>query len=95
MATKAILQSLLELAGQFVIDRKNNWNHDDWEALLTKMAAKGIIINDESKRNLGNILESCKYFYEVGGAVPPKKRAAAKSKAKSKAKAKGKAKKSA
>lgn len=88
MASKTVLQSLLDIAGQFVVDQKNDWDHDDWEALLTKVAAKGIIINDESKRHLGNILESCKYVYGVGGAEPLKKKAAATRKAKPKGRAK-------
>jgi len=84
MASKTVLQSLLDIAGQFVVDQKNDWDHDGWEALLTKVAAKGVIINDESKRHLGNILESCKYLYGVGGAEPLKKKAAAKPKARAK-----------
>ena len=84
MASKTVLQSLLDIAGRFVVDHKNAWDHDGWEALLTKVAAKGVVINDESKRHLGNILESCKYLYGVGGAEPLKRKVAAKPKARAK-----------
>lgn len=62
MATKTTLQSVLELAGKFVADQKGQWNHDSWEAFLGKIGALGVTVDDEAKRNLGNILESCKFF---------------------------------
>ncbi|NIA15908.1 MAG: hypothetical protein GWP08_17740, partial [Nitrospiraceae bacterium] len=86
MATKSTLESLLDLAGKFVIAQKGEWEHADWEALLSKAAAMGIVLNDEFKRNLGNILESCKYFYVVCPTAPAKKAAARKAKAKAKPK---------
>lgn len=89
MASKTTLESLLDLTAKFVIDQKGAWDHGDWEAFLAKAAALGFEDNDEMRRNLGNILESCKYFYAVacpGGvcSIAPKK-AAAKPKARAKA----------
>jgi len=60
MAAKTRLQKVLDLAGQFVTERKGVWSHDDWEGFLAKAAALGVAMDDESKRCLGNILESCK-----------------------------------
>jgi hypothetical protein len=72
MAAKTQLQKILDLAGQFVTAHKCVWSHADWEELLKQLAALGIAITDESKRNLGNILESCKCFYSEAEA-PAKK----------------------
>ena len=92
MATKSTLESLLDLAGKFVVTQNGEWEHEDWEALLSKAAAMGIVLNDEFKRNLGNILESCKYFHAVCPPASAKKATATKAKPKPKAKAKAKAK---
>ena len=97
MPAKTILQGVLDAAGQFVVTQKGEWNHEQWEALLEKVAALGLDSSDETKRNLGNILESAKFFYGCSdccavGASKPKAKAAAKPKAKTKAKAKPKAK---
>lgn len=80
MAAKTVLQKVLDLAGKFVSTHDGNWGHAEWEDLVADAAAQGIEPTDETKRNLGNILESCKYFH---GSAPA---AAAKPKAKVKAK---------
>lgn len=90
MAGKTTLEALLELAGKFVVAQKGQWDHDQWETLLQKAASLGVVVDDESKRNLGNILESCKYFYGNGCTCQPKKTAAKKPVAKAKAKPKSK-----
>jgi hypothetical protein len=81
MAMKSRLQKVLDLAGQFVITRKGAWGHEDWERFLEGAVALGIELTDETKRNLGNILESCKCFYCEADAGPAPKKAAAKSRA--------------
>ena len=70
MAAKITLQELLDIAGGFVTRQKGAWEHKEWEALLKKVAAAGLELNDETKRNLGNILESAKYFYPMTAAAP-------------------------
>jgi hypothetical protein len=82
------LDKLLSLAGEFVTAQKGVWDHDAWEALLEKAAALGMVVSDDSKRSLGNILESAKFFYFCGDESEKPKRAAAKPRAKAKAKAK-------
>lgn len=84
--TMSALQKILELAEKFVTKQKGAWEHDEWEAFLAKAAQAGLDVNDESKRNLGNILEGLKYFYSVLPA--PAKKASPKAKAKAKAKPK-------
>ncbi len=74
-AAKHTLEKLLELAGQFVSKQKGNWEHEDWEALLVKAGALGMPMDDECKRNLGNILEAGKYFYATMPQAPAKKAA--------------------
>jgi hypothetical protein len=78
-AAKSPVQKLLELAGQFVTKQKGVWDHDDWEAFLTKAGSLGVPVDDESKRNLGNILEAAKYFHATM-PPPPKKKAASRKK---------------
>ena len=85
MAAKSKMQKVLDLAGEFVIAQKGSWGHAEWEGFLAKVAALDIEITDESKRSLGNILESCKCFY-CDGDVAPAKKAAPKPKVKAKAK---------
>jgi hypothetical protein len=77
-AAKNSVQKLLELAGQFITKQKGNWEHEDWEALLTKVEALGVPSDDECKRNLGNILEGGKYFYYAMPQPPSKRKAASK-----------------
>ena len=78
MATKITLQELLDTAGGFVTTQKGAWEHDEWEALLKKLTRAGLELNDETKRNLGNILESAKYFYPIMAAASVAKPAARK-----------------
>ena len=74
MAAKTRMQKVLDLAGQFVTERKGVWSHDDWEGFLAKAAALGVAMDDESKRCLGNILESCKGLpLDSEEAAPTKK----------------------
>ena len=82
MAAKSILQEVLDLAGGFVSAQKGQWGHDEWEKLLSDAAALGLELTDETKRNLGNIVESCKHFHAMEAkpvkAVPAKKKASVK-----------------
>ena len=72
-AKKSELEKILELAGDFVTKKKGSWDHDAWEGFLKKAEKIGVVINDQGKRNLGNILEAAKYFYELSDPVPEKK----------------------
>lgn len=78
MAAKITLQELLDFAGGFVTKQKGIWEHEEWEALLKKVAGTGLELNDETKRNLGNILESAKYFYPMMTDAPAARPAARK-----------------
>ncbi len=85
MAAKTTTQKLLDLAGKFVTAQNGKWNHMEWEALLGDVAALGVELNDESRRNLGNILEASKYFHHSTATARPKRKAKAKAKSKPKA----------
>lgn len=76
MATTIPMQKILDLAGKFVVFHKGAWDHSDWETFLSKVEQSGIGLNDEAKRNLGNILEATKYFYQQAPAAPAKRRSA-------------------
>ena len=99
-AKKHAVQDILEAAGQFVLSQKGDWDHAAWEEFLVKIAGLGIEVCDESKRNLGNILEATKFFYgkvpccdggcTIAEAKPAKKAAAKKAPAKKKVAAKKK-----
>ena len=84
MATKTRLQKVLDLTGQFVIAQKGVWGHVAWEEFLGKAAALGIAMDDEGKRCLGNILESCKGLYSDAEAGPAPKKPAAELRARKK-----------
>ena len=79
-AAKNGLGKLLDLAGSFVTKQRGTWDHEAWEDLLDKVAKLGFELNDENKRNLGNILEASRHFYSNMPAQP-KKKAATKKKA--------------
>jgi len=88
MAAKSVLQQILSLTEKFVSSQKGEWEHDEWEGWLDKVGALGVELTDETKRNLGNILESCKHFYGMKVAKPPAKAKAAPAKKKAAAKKK-------
>jgi len=76
MATTIPMQKVLDLAGKFVVSHKGTWDHTAWENFLTKAEKTGIGLDDEAKRNLGNILEATKYFYQQAPPARAKRRSA-------------------
>lgn len=76
MAAKNLVDKVLELSGKFVVSQAGAWEHDDWERFLVDAAKLGVELSDESRRNLGNILEAAKFFYVPDGPPPAKKAAA-------------------
>lgn len=80
-AKKNEVQKILELVGEFVTKQGGAWGHTDWESFLKKADKIGIVIDDEGKRNLGNLLEAAKGLYQKAGieapVKPAKKKAAA------------------
>jgi hypothetical protein len=90
-AKKNDVQKTLDLAGEFVTKQGGSWEHADWEGFLKKADKIGIAIDDEGKRNLGNILEAAKFLYNKADIRPVAKSAKPKAKAKTKAKTKAKA----
>ena len=83
MATKKIMSdAVLDLAAGFVRKQQGAWEHEDWEKFLADAEKLGVEMSDETRRNLGNILEAAKFFY---GLEPAKKPAARKAPAKKKA----------
>jgi hypothetical protein len=87
MPAASPLSKLLGRVDKFVTQHDGHWNHSDWEQLVEEARAMGFPFDDdECKRNLGNILEASKYFYERGAqASAPAKKASAKAPAKKKA----------
>lgn len=75
MATKQAHQKLLDLAGQFIIENNDGWDHFAWEELLRKAADLGFDFHpDESRRQMGNILEAARFFRGCAPAPASKKR---------------------
>ena len=89
MASKSVLQKVLDLTAEFVMAQKGVWSHEEWEGFLAKATALGVELTDESKRNLGNILEASRCFYSEAGTCACKSpKPAAKPRAKAKPKVK-------
>ncbi|MCF6283642.1 MAG: hypothetical protein L3K26_00400 [Candidatus Hydrogenedentes bacterium] len=62
---KTALKKVVTLAESFVLSQKGHWGHEEWEKLLADVRKAGVKIDgDESKRNLGNILEGGRHFFE-------------------------------
>lgn len=80
---KSPLEKLVSLASDFVIKQKGAWGHEEWENLVAAVVKEGFALEDEGKRNLGNVLEALKYFYlqspPTETAAKPKKKSASKS----------------
>lgn len=56
---------IFTLAEAFIVSQGAHWGHDEWEELLEEAKAKGVDVeDDEAKRNLGNIIEGGRFFYE-------------------------------
>lgn len=77
-AVKNPMEKLLALAGEFVMKQQGVWAHEDWEHFVAAAEKTGFTLDDEGKRNLGNILEALKFFYfqmpaEVKAPKPKKK----------------------
>lgn len=89
-AAKDGYTQVLDLVGKFVTKQKGTWNHEDWENLLASVEKLGYSMDDETKRNLGNVLESSKYFYLSMPKAASKKKASAKKAATKKAPARKK-----
>lgn len=86
MPAKTNLEAILERSAKFVVEKHGQWDHEGWERFLESLGGLGLSLDDETKRHLGNILESSKHLYENGGRHEVAK--AAKPKAKTKAKPK-------
>ncbi len=64
---KATAKKAFKLAEAFVVANKGKWDHESWEELIRQAADVGVSAdNDEAKRNLGNLVESGKYFFQQG-----------------------------
>jgi hypothetical protein len=62
--TRNQLAEAFKLAQKFVRSKKGEWGHGDWEKLVKEAQKCGLDMDDEGKRNLGNLLETGKVFFE-------------------------------
>jgi hypothetical protein len=82
MTTRGTTGRILDLAEKFVAERDGVWDHDAWEALVDRVRTLGVDVDDEARRNLGNILEATRHFHRVVATMaPPSKRGRSRSKA--------------
>jgi hypothetical protein len=70
---KDIVRDVLELAGDFVIKRKGDWDHEGWESFLKKAGKAGADISDFGQVKLGALLESVKGIYCIAEDPAPAK----------------------
>ena len=61
-----INRKLLEMASEFVEDRRGWWEHPDWESFLDRLDKEGFSLTEETKAPVGNILEIFKSYYHSG-----------------------------
>lgn len=81
--TKSMPEQVLELAAKFVTRQQGVWEHADWEVFLGDAGKLGLDLSDETRRNLGNILEAAKSFCGIEPMTKPvARRSAPKAKAK-------------
>ncbi len=78
-SSKNAVQKVLDEAGKFVSSNSGVWEHSDWEAFLAQVEKLGFELDDEIKRNVGNILEASKDLYHQLPKPATKKKAAMKS----------------
>lgn len=70
MAVTSPFSKLIDAVEKFVVKHRGQWNHSEWEQMTREASQLGYPCEeDECKRNLGNILESCKFFYNHGGTA--------------------------
>jgi hypothetical protein len=58
-----INRRLLEVASEFVEERRGWWEHPDWEGFLGRLHNEGFNLSEELKGPIGNILEIFKTYY--------------------------------
>ena len=59
-------RKLLEIASEFVEERRGWWEHPDWESFLDRLDKEGFSLTEEMKAPVGNILEIFKSYYHSG-----------------------------
>lgn len=83
---KDIVRDVLDLAGEFVIKRKGDWDHAGWEGFLKKAGKAGADTTEAGQVTLGALLESVKGIY-CGAEDPAPAKAEKKARAEKPAKA--------
>lgn len=80
------IEDVVARASKFVEKQKGRWDHAAWEKLVKDMSNTGLEMSDDTRRHLGNLLESVKHFYtELSTPAAKKKGGAKKGGAKKKA----------
>ncbi len=77
---------LVSRATKFVEKQKGRWDHAAWEKLVKDVSNTGIEMSDDTRRHLGNMLESVKHFYDKLSTPTAAKKPATKKKASAKKK---------
>lgn len=60
---KDIVRDVVELAGDFVIKRKGEWDHEGWESFVKKAGKAGADTSELGQVKLGALLEATKGLY--------------------------------
>jgi hypothetical protein len=58
-----IVRDVVALAGEFVIKRKGDWDHEAWEGFVKKAGKAGADTSDSGLVRLGKLLETVKKLY--------------------------------
>lgn len=70
---KDIVRDVLDLAGDCVIKRKGEWDHEGWESFVKKAGKAGADISDFGQVKLGALLEAAKSLYCAAEEPAPAK----------------------
>jgi hypothetical protein len=58
-----IIREIVALAGEFVLKRKGDWDHEAWERFLKKAGKVGADTSESGQVALGTLLETVKTLY--------------------------------
>ncbi|HOC70922.1 MAG TPA: hypothetical protein PLL36_11960 [Candidatus Hydrogenedentes bacterium] len=91
MPSPYTVQQLSKIASDFVVKKRGNWNHEEWEQFCAEVSKFGITLDTEMQARLGLLLETLKVFYvsipKRVKTVSAKRKTGAKRKPKAKTKA--------
>lgn len=63
---KNSLSKIKDHTVKFVSAHKDGWDHKAWEKLLEDLNKEGIVLTEQTKKYLGNLVEATQKLYDKG-----------------------------